>query len=87
MCPIRSPAVNYQFPKMEENENLKLKVVILTNGGGHWGAYGFAFSDVPLSLSADAMGSMHLDVPGPLKASSVKQQIDAHWWEVFDDES
>jgi len=71
----------------ERTADRKLKVVILTEDDGYRGAYGFAFSETPLSPSPDATGAVHLDVPGPLTASSVKQQIDAHWRQVFDDDN
>jgi hypothetical protein len=64
-----------------------LTVVILTAGGGHYGACGFAYSDRPFAPTPDKTGRVALDVPGPMRASFLKLRIDDHWWEVFDDES
>ncbi|MEI9896463.1 MAG: hypothetical protein WDN28_22025 [Chthoniobacter sp.] len=68
--------------------NQKLIVVILTEGGSHWGAWGFAYSDTPFVQKSNQMeapsGGCSLDLPGPLQAAFPKEKIDAHWWPVFD---
>jgi hypothetical protein len=70
------------------NENQQLTVVIHIWGGSHWGAAGFAYSDVPFVRSESQLeappGGCTLDLPGPLRAAYPQKQIDAHWWPVFD---
>jgi hypothetical protein len=79
-----------RWVEAERGTDLHLKVVIVTNDEGHAGTYGFAFSDVPLPSTPDAndpedKSRLQLDVPSSVCFSHPRMQIDAHWWEVFDD--
>jgi hypothetical protein len=73
----------------ERSTDQTLKVVIVIHNEGHMGAYGFAYSDVPLqplhdSLAPEDKDLLQLELPGPLRNSRPKMQIDSHWWEMFD---
>jgi hypothetical protein len=63
----------------------KLKVVIVTAGGGHGGAWGYAYSDVPLEPYEEFEGTLQFDLPGPLREADPGAKIDDHWWRVYDD--
>jgi hypothetical protein len=70
------------------NQNQDLTVVILSQGGSHYGAAGFAYSDAAFvrapSQAEAPPGGCTLDLPGPLHAAYPQKQIDVHWWPVFD---
>jgi len=79
-----------RWVEAERGADQHLKVVIVTDDEGHAGTYGFAFSDVPLPPTPDEnypedKSRLQLDVPSPVCFSYPRMQIDAHWWEVFDD--
>ena len=57
-----------------------LTVVIMTRDLGHCGEYGFAYSDVPLTMQSDG-SRPQFGVPGHPRFAG--QQIDEHWWEVL----
>ena len=85
-----STAAGYRILWAERAEDQNLKVIIWTNGGGHTpSAYGFAYSDVPDSLTFFSSGpnstishptTAAFDVPG----LHLMKRLDAHWWEVHD---
>lgn len=60
-----------------------LEVSILTNDRGHLGAYGFAYSDAPLS-SIREEGMSYLKVPGPMMYPG--GSIDKHWWKIYNND-
>ena len=60
-----------------------LKVVIQTKDLGHAGEYGFAYSDVPLTLQPFGEHWFTLDLPGRINIVDPKMKIDEHWWEVL----
>lgn len=62
--------------------NRKLKVVIQTRDLGHFGYYGFAYSDVLLMPRGEGGDWYMLDVPGGLDEVTPDMQIDEHWWKV-----
>jgi hypothetical protein len=60
-----------------------LKVVIETSDMGHAGEYGYAYSDVPLTLSPLDTSWSTVDVPGRLNIVGTDARIDDHWWAVL----
>lgn len=57
-----------------------LSVSIMTNDKGHYGEFGFTYSDAPQSPTKSGEGEASLRVPGRMNYPVKK--IDAHWWEV-----
>jgi hypothetical protein len=60
-------------------ESGALKVSIMTKDRGHFGWFGFAYSDVALQPET-IQGRKFLDVP---EMSDPMTRIDDHWWKVF----
>jgi hypothetical protein len=65
-----------------------LRVTIVTVDLGHAGMYGFLYSDRILRLEPDSNthNLVILDVPG-LNPTTFEEEIDDHWWKVFDNEN
>ena len=59
-----------------------LKVVIETRDMGHLGEYGYAYSEVPLTLVPLDEHWSTVDVPGRLSLVAPDAKIDDHWWAV-----
>ena len=82
---------NEKFPRgmgagnvwVEIMVNGVLKVVIETKDLGHAGEYGFAYSDIPLSLQPLDEVWFTINVPGHINLVLPDMKIDDHWWEVL----
>ncbi|PTX92166.1 hypothetical protein DB346_24810 [Verrucomicrobia bacterium LW23] len=67
----------------------KLTIAIITRDYHHAGVFGFAWSEAGFSPTMDVAYSdpnrLILDVPSSICYTRKGLQIDAHWWEVFND--
>lgn len=79
---IRGKGAGHVWAQLSESG--ALKVVIETRDFGHFGEYGFAYSDLPLSLIPYPSDSewFTIDEPGPLNMGRRDMKIDDHWWKT-----
>jgi hypothetical protein len=56
-----------------------LQVAIMTQNSGHFGEYGFVFSETPLTVTDDGY-NVDYGIPGPMKY--VGKEVDDHWWKA-----
>lgn len=62
-----------------------LSLTIQTVDRGHFGSFGFAYSDRPPKPEKDPnSGSLILDVPSEMNEVGPEGKIDEHWWKVSD---
>jgi hypothetical protein len=58
--------------------NGALQVAIMTRNSGHFGEYGFVFSEVPFKVVDQVGDQLYYDIPGPM--NDLGGKIDDHWW-------
>jgi hypothetical protein len=83
---IRLSAGQWRAHRMwaEVSESGHLKLTIETSNAGHWGGYGFAYSDASLAPVRVNKTTLVIDVPG-INWVAPDARIDDHWWRVMQD--